>query len=159
MLTKILKFEAKIRSLPVDKKLYSILPFVIFLLLILWFFRKILITPGIVGHTWDWGILNFPQQFLDKTWSDFFIWDQAIGARGYFLMRDELLYWILILPFSVLGGATVSKLIPILFLFIAASSAYKLGRPMFDLNPFWSTIDGIFICGSSPKHTIKRRNS
>lgn len=105
--------------------------------------RTVLFVPGIIGHTWDWGVPNFPEQFKLQTETSFFIWDNRSFGGFFFPFRIELPYWLFTLIFSPLGGETLSKAIPVLILIIAGLSMYLTVRKIFSLDYFWSLMAAI----------------
>lgn len=119
-------------------------PYLIFILLLLISFKNVLTTPGIVGHTWDWGIPNFTEQFFDKAKDNFYVWDDWFETGRYHYFKLELYYWLVLLPFSLLGGEFVSKVFPMALLLLAGCTMYWLVRNIFKFNRFFAAISGIF---------------
>jgi hypothetical protein len=117
----------------------------IFLVILIAIFalRSVLFIPGIIGHTWDWGIPNFPEQFQLQTEASFFIWDNRTFGGFFFPTRIELPYWLLNLIFSSLGGEVLSKVVPLLILIIAGLAMFFTVRKIFLLNYFWALIPAI----------------
>ena len=120
------------------------LPYLIFILLLVISFRDVLATPGIVGHTWDWGIPNFPEQIRDKFTANLYTWDSFLDTGRFHYFKLELLYSLFLLPFSFMGGELVSKIFPMVLLFIAGCTMFKLSRDMFGLSPFFAALSGAF---------------
>mgnify|MGYP000967500744 CR=1 FL=1 len=111
--------------------------------LILLSFAPVLRAPGIVGHVWDWGVPNFAEQFSDMARHHFSTWDAYFETGRYHYFKLELLYWLAITPFSVLGGAFMSKWLPILMTFFAGASMLALARNR-GLTPFYATLACVF---------------
>ena len=61
-------------------------------------FAGVLSRPGIVGHTWDWGIPNFAEQFRDMARHHFSTWDAYFETGRYHYFKLELLYWLALWP-------------------------------------------------------------
>lgn len=106
-------------------------------------FRSVLFIPGIIGHTWDWGVPNFPEQFKIQTEASLFIWDSRLYGGFFFPSRIELPYWLFTLIFSPLGGELLSKVIPLVILIIAGLSAFFAVRKIFSLDYFWAFASAI----------------
>lgn len=100
-------------------------------------------TPGIAGHTWDWGVPNFAEQFQAMSANHFSTWDHYFETGRYHYFKLELLYWLAITPFADAGGEVMSKALP--FVFVAASglAMLPLARHL-GLNWFWSALAAIF---------------
>lgn len=104
--------------------------FLLFLLALL-AFREVLAAPGIVGHTWDWGFPLFPEQFRDRAASYLFAWKDvlSLGVPSH-IEKTEALYWLLLLPFSSLGGVLLAKGFLVAVTALAGSTSYLLGRSL-----------------------------
>jgi len=100
--------------------------------------RTVLFVPGIIGHTWDWGIPNFPEQLRTQAKASFSIWDDRLYGGFFFPTRLELPYWLFVLILSPLGGDIISKIIPLLIFIIAGVSAFLAIRKIFALDYFWA---------------------
>jgi hypothetical protein len=109
----------------------------LFSALVTFVFRSLLFRPGIVGHSWDWAIPNFPEQFRIQTETSFFIWDERLFGGSFSQFRIELLYWLAVSIFSQFGGEILSKAIPLVIFIIAGSSMFFAVRKIFSLNYFW----------------------
>jgi len=120
------------------------LPYLIFILLLVISFRYVLATPGIVGHTWDWGIPNFPEQFWDQFRANLYTWDGFLDTGRFHYFKLELFYSLVLLPFSFMGGEFVSKIFPMVLLFLAGCTMFKLSREMFGLSRFFAGLSGVF---------------
>lgn len=105
--------------------------------------RTVLFVPGIIGHTWDWGIPNFPEQFRAQARANFSIWDDRLYGGFFFPTRLELPYWLFTLAFSPLGGDVLSKIIPLLIFIIAGASAFFAVRKIFALDYFWALMSAV----------------
>ena len=112
-------------------------------LLAVWALRTVLFTPGVVGRNWDWSIPNYPDQFLVRFLSYSSAWVEyaVAGAVNYF--RPELYYWLLLLPFSPMGGELVSKLVPLLLLVLSGLAVFRLARASLELSSGWALLAGV----------------
>jgi hypothetical protein len=106
-------------------------------------FGGVLARPGIVGHTWDWGIPNFAEQFRDMAGHHFSTWDAYFETGRYHYFKLELLYWLALWPVSVLGGETVSKWLPLALVFASGASLWWLARRL-ALPPFFALLAAVF---------------
>jgi hypothetical protein len=111
--------------------------------LVLLAFAGVLARPGIVGHTWDWGIPNFAEQFHDMARRHFSTWDAYFETGRYHYFKLELLYWLALWPVSVLGGETVSKWLPLLLVFASGAALWPLARRL-ELPPAFALLAAIF---------------
>lgn len=98
---------------------------------------------GIAGHTWDWGVPNFAEQFQAMAANHFSTWDAYFETGRYHYFKLELLYWLAITPFSVVGGEVMSKALPFVFVTASGLAMLPLARYL-GLNWFWSALAGIF---------------
>lgn len=131
-----------------NRKYISLMPCIIFAILIFISFRNIIYTPGFVGHTWDWGLPHFKEQYIDKIKNLFFIWDDTTSGGRYQYFKFELFFWFIVFPLSLFGGETASKAIPMAFLLIAGLSMYRLCR-YYNIRRFWSSMAGVYYMFSS----------
>jgi|GEM_PF-4263125 len=106
-------------------------------------FAGVLGRPGIVGHTWDWGVPNFAEQFRDMARHHFSTWDAYFETGRYHYFKLELLYWLALWPASALGGETVSKWLPLLLVFCAGAALWPLARRQ-GLTPFFALAASVF---------------
>ncbi|MHC1790809.1 hypothetical protein [Solidesulfovibrio sp.] len=106
-------------------------------------FAGVLARPGIVGHTWDWGIPNFAEQFRDMARHHFSTWDAYFETGRYHYFKLELLYWLALWPVSVLGGETISKWLPLLLVFASGAALWPLARRL-ALPPVFAALACIF---------------
>ena len=106
-------------------------------------FAGVLARPGIVGHTWDWGIPNFAEQFRDMARHHFSTWDAYFETGRYHYFKLELLYWLALWPVSVLGGETVSKWLPLLLVFASGAAMWPLARRL-ELPPVFALLAAVF---------------
>ena len=108
-------------------------------------FAGVLARPGMVGHTWDWGIPPFADQFAAMARHHFSTWDAYFETGRYHYFKLELLYWQLITPLSFLGGELMSKLLPIVFVAASGLAMLPLARRL-GLNWFYATLAALFYC-------------
>lgn len=108
-------------------------------------FAGVLSRPGIVGHTWDWGIPSFAEQFRSMAEHHFSTWDAYFETGRYHYFKLELLYWQLITPLAVIGGERMSKLLPLAFVTASGLAMLPLARRL-GLNWFYSTLAALFYC-------------
>lgn len=106
-------------------------------------FAGVLSRPGIVGHTWDWGIPNFAEQFRDMARHHFSTWDAYFETGRYHYFKLELLYWLALWPVSVLGGEAVSKWLPLCLVFASGAALWPLARRL-ALPPFFAFLAAVF---------------
>jgi hypothetical protein len=106
-------------------------------------FSGVLARPGLVGHTWDWGIPSFAEQFRSMAEHHFSTWDAYFETGRYHYFKLELLYWQLITPLSVIGGEWMSKLLPLFFVTVSGLAMLPLARRL-GLNWFYSTLAAVF---------------
>lgn len=106
-------------------------------------FAGVLARPGIVGHTWDWGVPNFAEQFRDMARHHFSTWDAYFETGRYHYFKLELLYWLALWPVSVLGGEAVSKGLPLVLVFASGAAFWPLARRL-DLPPFFALLACVF---------------
>lgn len=111
--------------------------------LVLISFAPVLRAPGIVGHTWDWGVPNFAEQFQGMADNHFSTWDAYFETGRYHYFKLELLYWLVITPFSVLGGEWMSKWMPIVLVFFSGVSLFALARKR-GLSSYYASLASIF---------------
>lgn len=117
-------------------------PYLAFLALDIWSLRNVLMTPGIIGHSWDWGIPAFTDQSIVQALSTFWSWDDLFGG-GSFNPLKSLFNYFIDFPLSTWGGEIHSKLLVVLLLWGSATGMYILVRRGLRLNPFWSTVAGV----------------
>jgi len=106
-------------------------------------FSGVLARPGLVGHTWDWGIPSFAEQFRSMAEHHFSTWDAYFETGRYHYFKLELLYWQLITPLSVIGGEWMSKLLPLFFVTVSGLAMLPLARRL-GLNWFYATLAAVF---------------
>ena len=111
--------------------------------LVLAAFAPVLAEPGIVGHTWDWGVPNFAEQFRAMADHHFSTWDAYFGTGRYHYFKLELLYWLLLAPFSAFGGAVVSKVLPMVLVLCSGLAMSALAKRN-GLNPLFATMAAAF---------------
>jgi hypothetical protein len=116
-------------------------------------FLGVFMRPGLVGHTWDWGVPAFAEQFASMARHHFSTWDAYFETGRYHYFKLELLYWQLITPLSVIGGEWMSKLLPWAFVTASGLAMLPLARRL-GLNWFYATLAAIFY-GLSP-YTFSR---
>ncbi len=119
----------------------GLLPVLVFLALAIWSMRNVLATPGIIGHSWDWGIQAFAEQNLAQAQSTFWIWDDLIGGGTFNPLKSFPNFFILF-PLGTLGGEVNSKSLVVLLPWASAIGMYLLVRKGLGLNSFWATIAG-----------------
>ncbi|WP_243439062.1 hypothetical protein [Fundidesulfovibrio soli] len=106
-------------------------------------FAGVLARPGIVGHTWDWGVPNFLEQYRSMSEHHFSTWDAYFETGRYHYFKLELLYWQLITPLARMGGEWMSKLLPLCFVTASGLAMLPLAR-RFGLNWFYATLAALF---------------
>ena len=106
-------------------------------------FAGVLARPGIVGHTWDWGVPNFLEQYRSMAEHHFSTWDAYFETGRYHYFKLELLYWQLIIPLARMGGEWMSKLLPLCFVTASGLAMLPLAR-RFGLNWFYATLAALF---------------
>ncbi|WP_428564044.1 MAG: hypothetical protein ACP59X_01515 [Solidesulfovibrio sp. DCME] len=106
-------------------------------------FAGVLARPGMVGHTWDWGVPAFAEQFRDMAWRHLSTWDAYFETGRYHYFKLELLYWWLLWPFSTAGGEAVSKGLPLVLTFCAGAALWPLARRQ-GLPPLFAGLAAIF---------------
>lgn len=111
--------------------------------LVLIAFAGVLGRPGMVGHTWDWGIPAFAEQFRDMARHHFSTWDAYFETGRYHYFKLELLYWLVLWPFSVAGGEAVSKWLPLVLTFCSGAALWPLARRQ-GLSPIFALVAAIF---------------
>lgn len=96
-----------------------------------------------VGQTWDWGLPIYPDQYLDMLMNNFSVWrdDFELGRFWYFNL--ELLYWLTLQPFGLLGGEFTSKAAPISYLLLSGLGAYLLAIRHLNLNTSYAFLSGL----------------
>jgi hypothetical protein len=105
-------------------------------------FAGALMRPGLIGHTWDWGVPSFYGQFKAMADHHFSTWDAYFETGRYHYFKLELLYWQLITPFSVIGGEAMSKLLPLLFVTASGLAMLPLARRL-GLSWFYATLSAV----------------
>ena len=111
--------------------------------LVLLAFSGVLSRPGMVGHTWDWGVPAFAEQFRDMAWRHLSTWDDYFETGRYHYFKLELLYWWILWPFSVAGGEAVSKWLPLVLTFCAGAAMWPLARRQ-GLSPLYAGTAAVF---------------
>ena len=106
-------------------------------------FAGVLARPGIVGHTWDWGVPNFAEQFRDTARHHFSTWDAYFETGRYHYFKLELLYWLALWPVAGLGGETISKWLPLILVFASGATLWPLARRL-TLPPFFALLACLF---------------
>lgn len=106
-------------------------------------FAGVLARPGMVGHTWDWGVPAFAEQFRDMAWRHLSTWDDYFETGRYHYFKLELLYWWILWPFSVAGGEAVSKWLPLVLTFCAGAAMWPLARRQ-GLSPLYAFLASVF---------------
>jgi hypothetical protein len=124
-------------------RLSPLFPYFIFVAVILVAWRDVLMTPGVVGHAWDWDMPAMSAQLFTQIARWFYIWDYQFRGGFYSPYRPEGLYWAFTLPFAFFGGEVFSKTIPPILMFISAFSMFQLARRALNLDAFWATLAGI----------------
>ena len=119
------------------------LPYSIFVAVILVAWRDVLLTPGVVGHAWDWDMPAMSAQLFTQIARWFYIWDYQFRGGFYSPYRPEGLYWAFTLPFAFFGGEVFSKTIPPILMFISAFSMFQLARRVLNLDTLWAMLAGI----------------
>ena len=100
----------------------------VFLLVALVSYRRVLLTPGIVGHTWDWGFPVFPEQIIDHVRRMFYAWNDALDLGIPWVAGAETPYWLFLSCVSFLGGERLVKLLLVAITTLAGVTSYRLGR-------------------------------
>ena len=111
--------------------------------LVLLAFSGVLSRPGMVGHTWDWGVPAFAEQFRDMAWRHLSTWDDYFETDRYHYFKLELLYWWILWPFSVAGGEAVSKWLPLVLTFCAGAAMWPFARRQ-GLPPLYAGVAAVF---------------
>ncbi|GFK94660.1 hypothetical protein NNJEOMEG_02507 [Fundidesulfovibrio magnetotacticus] len=111
-------------------------------------FAGVLSRPGLVGHTWDWGVPSFAEQYRSMADHHFSTWDAYFETGRYHYFKLELVYWQLITPLAGIGGEWMSKLLPLAFVLGAGLAMLPLARRL-GLNWFNATLSGV-LYGLSP---------
>ncbi|UJX42764.1 hypothetical protein K9F62_08855 [Desulfovibrio sp. JY] len=111
--------------------------------LVLIAFAGVLARPGMVGHTWDWGIPAFAEQFRAMARHHFSTWDAYFETGRYHYFKLELLYWLILWPFSLAGGEAVSKWLPLVLTFCAGAAMWPLARRQ-GLSPLFALFATVF---------------
>lgn len=106
-------------------------------------FAGVLAAHGIAGHTWDWGVPNFAEQYSLTADHHFSTWDAYFETGRYHYFKLELLYWQLITPFAGLGGEVMSKALPLAFVTASGLAMLPLARYL-GLNWFYATLAALF---------------
>ena len=106
-------------------------------------FAGVLSADGIAGHTWDWGVPNFAEQYRLMADHHFSTWDAYFETGRYHYFKLELLYWQLITPFAGLGGEALSKALPLAFVTASGLAMLPLAR-FLGLNWFYATLAALF---------------
>lgn len=105
-------------------------------------FVGVLLRPGLIGHTWDWGVPSFFGQFKAMADHHFSTWDAYFETGRYHYFKLELLYWQLITPLSAIGGEAMSKLLPLAFVTASGLAMLPLARRL-GLNWFYSALSAV----------------
>ncbi len=111
--------------------------------LVLVAFAGVLSRPGMVGHTWDWGVPAFAEQFRDMAWRHLSTWDDYFETGRYHYFKLELLYWWALWPFSTAGGEAVSKWLPLTLTFLSGAALWPLARRQ-GLLPLYAGLASVF---------------
>lgn len=90
--------------------------------------RTVLFQEGIIGHTWDWGIPLFPEQFQTNLATYYYGWNPQVTMGRSVSLYNDYYYWGLLTLLSPLGGAWVSKIILVLLMVSSSLSMYSLIR-------------------------------
>src|SRR3990172_7609115 len=106
-------------------------------------FRSILFIPGIVGHTWDWGLPHFNEQYYTHIVSQFFLWDAQVFGGKIDFFKTELPFWLLLQPLSLIGWELASKLILVILCAVGIVTMTHLCYRHFKFSFFWSIVAGI----------------
>lgn len=106
-------------------------------------FAGVLTAHGIAGHTWDWGVPNFAEQYRLMADHHFSTWDAYFETGRYHYFKLELLYWQLITPFAGLGGEVMSKVLPLVFVIASGLAMLPLARYL-RLNWFYAALAALF---------------
>jgi hypothetical protein len=92
---------------------------------------------GILGHTWDWNIPLYPQQYLRIFLSNLYLWNPSIRGGYPSIFTGELPYWAMLLLLSPLGGERISHLVPLLCIFVSFATMYLLINRFITKDRFW----------------------
>lgn len=125
------------------KNKFTIFLHILFLVLALIALRGIFSSPGIIGYTWDWDIPPFPGQIVTKMQTFFSAWYDIPTLGITIKMASPMYFWILIAPFSFLGGAVITKVAVVFTMVLAASSMFFLCREL-DFNCYMSSMPSMF---------------
>ncbi|MCL4382311.1 hypothetical protein M1545_00780 [Patescibacteria group bacterium] len=105
--------------------------------------RGVFSSPGIIGYTWDWDIPPFPGQIATKMQTFFSAWYDVPTLGMTIKMASPMYFWILIAPFSFLGGAVITKAAVLFVMVLAASSMFFLCQEL-GFNSYVSSIPSMF---------------
>ena len=106
-------------------------------------FLKVLQSDGVIGHTWDWGVPLYPEQYWNIFYNNLYIWRAEYETGRYFYFSLEFYYWLILLPFAFIGGENLSKLIPISLLFFSGLSMFMVAKRHARLNFNYAVLAGI----------------
>ncbi len=118
-------------------------PYLLFLALILFSLRDVLLLPGTLGHSWDWDISAYPDQIWGRLTRDFFAWDYGLRGGYYSPFRTAGLVSLFALPLSLLGGVFYSRAFIVIPMFLSAICMRRFASEVLNLNAWWSVIAGI----------------
>jgi len=129
-----------------------LLPILIFTILAIISLRGVIDKSGMIGHTWDWNIPPYPENFITGFIRYFSSWNDIINL-GYPQMASmDLYYWIIITPLGLLGGEIMSKAVLTLFMILSAFSMFLLCKQL-GCKGYISVISGIYYMFSPPIYT------
>jgi len=108
-------------------------------------FRKILLSPGVIGMEGEWNIPPFTGQFKQMFEQDLYMWGGTMGSFGNVHYSSGFYYKMLLYFLSLLGmdGDAISKFISVFAMTLAGYSMFYLCRQMKIRVPS-SLIAGIF---------------
>src|SRR4051812_40911792 len=93
-----------------------------FLVIALVSYRRVLATPGMIGHTWDWGFPVVPDQFADHLRRMFYAWNDALDLGIPWVAGSETGYWMVLTTVSRLGGERLVRIILIGIMTLAGTT-------------------------------------
>ena len=103
----------------------------IFLGLALIAYRRVLLTPGMVGFSWDWSVLPHPFQESYRLLPRFSAWNPKPSMGVDTIREASALYLPLFLwPLSFLGGEFLSKFLIVFLTVLAGWTAFRLLRSL-----------------------------
>ena len=106
-------------------------------------FARVIDSPGIVGHTWDWGVPDFAEQVQAMARHHFSTWDAYFETGRYHYFKLELIYWQILTLFAGLGGEFLSKALPLTFVTASGLAMLPLAR-FLKLDWYYTTLAALF---------------